>query len=406
LHTPAGTLVHTGDFKFDQTPIDGSLFDISRMSRIGEEGVLILLSDCTNVERPGFVQSERVVGETFERVFSAAKRRVIMACFASNVHRVQQAIDVSVRYGRKVALLGRSMERNMETAKQLGYLRIPDGTRIRAEEIESLPPHLVTIVTTGSQGEPMASLSRMAADEHQKVKIVKGDTVIVSATAIPGNEDLVWRTVNRLFQRGADVIYDGIMPVHVSGHGYAEELKLMLNLVNPRFVMPVHGEYRMLARYSAMAEQMGWPKQDIVRAEIGDIIEVDENSVRHCGKIPQHGAVLIDGAGVGDVSEVVLRDRAHLAQDGFLIIVVGLDQETGEIVAGPEVNSRGFVFMDESEYLIEEVKQKILERLENLDNTADNDFSSISQDLRQHVGKLLFKRTQRKPMILPVILEV
>jgi ribonuclease J len=406
LHTPAGTLVHTGDFKFDQTPVDGSLFDIARMSRIGQEGVLILLSDCTNVERPGFVQSERVVGETFDRVFAVAKKRVIMACFASNVHRVQQAIDVSVRYGRKVALLGRSMERNMETAKQLGFLRIPEGTRIRAEEIESLPPHLVTIVTTGSQGEPMASLSRMAADEHQKVKIVKGDTVIVSATPIPGNEDLVWRTVNRLFQRGADVVYDGISPVHVSGHGYAEELKLMLNLVNPRFVMPVHGEYRMLARYSTMAEKMGWPRQDIVRAEIGDIIEVDENAVHNRGKISQYGAVLIDGAGVGDVSEVVLRDRAHLAQDGFLVIVVGLDQETGEIVAGPEVNSRGFVFMDESEYLIEEVKQKILERLENRADTADNDFSAVAQDLRANVGKLLFKRTQRKPMILPVIMEV
>ena len=298
------------------------------------------------------------------------------------------------------------MERNMDTAKQLGFLKIPEGVRIRAEEIESLPPNMVTIVTTGSQGEPMASLSRMAADEHQKVKIAKGDTVIVSATAIPGNEDLVWRTVNRLFQRGAEVIYDGLMPVHVSGHGYAEELKLMLNLVNPRFVMPVHGEYRMLARYAAMAEQMGWPRQDIVRAEIGDIIEVSENAVVHRGKIPQHGAVLIDGAGVGDVSEVVLRDRAHLAQDGFLVIVLGLDHETGEIVAGPEVNSRGFVFMDESEYLIEEVKQKILERLENLADTADNDYSSVAQDLRAQVGKLLFKRTQRKPMILPVIMEV
>lgn len=406
VHTPAGTLVHTGDFKFDQTPIDGQLFDIAKMARIGEEGVLILLSDCTNVERAGFVPSERIVGETFDTVFRNAGKRVIIACFASNVHRVQQAVDMSVKHGRKIALLGRSMERNMEVAQQLGYLRIPEGLRVRSDEIADFPPERLTVVTTGAQGEPMSSLARMAIDDHRQIKVNPGDTVILSATAIPGNEDAVWRTVNHLFQRGANVIYDPIAPVHVSGHAYAEELKLMLNLVNPRFVMPVHGEYRMLARYATMAEQMGWPREDIVRAEIGDIVEVDENCVRIAGKVEQSGLVLIDGTGVGDVSEVVLRDRQHLGADGFLVLVVGLDKETAEVVVGPEVISRGFVFMDESEYLIEEVKQKIIEHLDEMPEDAEPDYGVTSHDLRNVVGKLLFKRTQRRPMILPIILEV
>jgi ribonuclease J len=406
LHTPAGTLVHTGDFKFDQTPIDGQLFDIGKMARIGEEGVLILLSDCTNVERAGFVPSERIVGETFDSVFRNAAKRVIIACFASNVHRVQQAVDMSVKHGRKIALLGRSMERNMEVAQQLGYLRIPEGLRVRSDDIADFPPGDLTVVTTGAQGEPMSSLARMAIDDHRHIKLIPGDTVILSATAIPGNEDAVWRTVNHLFQRGANVIYDPIAPVHVSGHAYAEELKLMLNLVNPRFVMPVHGEYRMLARYAAMAEQMGWPREDIVRAEIGDIVEVDEDCARVVGRVEQSGSVLIDGTGVGDVSEVVLRDRQHLGADGFLVLVIGLDKETGEIVVGPEVISRGFVFMDESEYLIEEVKQKIIEHLDDLPEDSEPDYSITSHDLRNVVGKLLFKRTQRRPMILPIILEV
>jgi len=404
VHTPAGTLVHTGDFKFDQTPIDGQLFDIARMSRIGEEGVLILLSDSTNVERPGFVPSERIIGETFDTVFRQAKKRVIIACFASNVHRVQQAIDTSVRYKRKVAFLGRSMERNMEVAAQLGHLRIPQGVKIKADDIDNYKPNEICVVTTGAQGEPMASLSRMAIDDHKHIKIQEGDTVVVSATPIPGNEDAVWRTVNHLTQRGAHCIYEGMMPVHVSGHAYAEELRLMLNLVNPRFVMPVHGEYRMLARYAAMAEGMGWPKEDIVRCEIGDIVEVDEESVRIVGKAP-HGKILIDGTGVGDVSEVVLRDRMHLGNDGFLVIVVGLDRETSEVVTGPDVVSRGFVFMDESEYLMEEIKQKVIENLDALEQ-VEPDIPAISANLRNAVSKMLYKKIQRRPMIMPVIMEV
>ena len=404
IHTPAGTLVHTGDFKFDQTPIDGQLFDIAKLTRIGQDGVLVLLSDCTNVERPGFVPSERTVSETFDRVFRDAPKRIIMACFASNVHRVQQAVDMSVKFGRKVALMGRSMERNMEMAQQMGYLNIPEGTRIRADEIEDYFPQQVTVITTGSQGEPMAALSRMAVDDHRKIKIVPGDTVIVSASAIPGNESAVYRTINHLYRRGANVLYDGLAPVHVSGHGYAEELKLMLNLVDPQYVMPVHGEYRMLHLYSKIAEEMGWPPEDIIRAEIGDIVEVGEDVAGIIGKVDKSGAVLIDGAGIGDVSEIVLRDRMHIGQDGFLVLVVGISAETGEIIQGPEVISRGFVFMDESVELVDQIKQVIIDKIKNLPAT-DNDFLVVQQDLRMAVARFLEKKTKRRPMILPILLD-
>ena len=405
VHTPAGTLVHTGDFKFDQTPVDGQLFDIARLTRIGQEGVLVLLSDCTNVERPGFVPSERNVGDAFDAIFKDAPRRIIMACFASNVHRVQQAIDFSVKYGRKVALMGRSMERNMDMAQQMGYLRVPEGTRIRADEIEDYFPQQVTVITTGSQGEPMAALSRIAVDDHRKLKIVAGDSVILSASAIPGNEDAVYRTINHLFRRGANVFYDSIAKVHVSGHGYAEELKLMLNIVEPQYVMPVHGEYRMLHMYSKIAEDMGWPPEDIIRAEIGDIVEVGEDVAGVVGRVEKSGAVLIDGTGIGDVSDVVLRDRMHIGTDGFLVLVVGISQETGEIVSGPEVISRGFVYMDKSEELVEQIKQVIVDKIKNLPE-EDNDWLVVQQDLRDAVGKFLYKKTARRPMILPILLDL
>jgi ribonuclease J len=405
VHTPAGTLVHTGDFKFDQTPVDGQLFDIARLTRIGQEGVLVLLSDCTNVERPGFVPSERFVSDAFDKIFQDAPRRIIMACFASNVHRVQQAIDMSAKYGRKVALMGRSMERNMEMAQQMGYLRVPEGTRIRADEIEDYFPQQVTVITTGSQGEPMAALSRIAVDDHRKLKIVAGDTVIVSASAIPGNEDAVYRTINHLFRRGANVFYDTIAKVHVSGHGYAEELKLMLNIVEPQYVMPVHGEYRMLHMYSNIAEEMGWPPEDIIRAEIGDIVEVGEDVAGVIGRVEKSGAVLIDGTGVGDVSDIVLRDRMHIGSDGFLVLVVGISQETGEIVSGPEVISRGFVYMDQSEELVEQIKQVIVEKIKHLPE-EDNDWMIVQQDLRDAVSKFLYKKTARRPLILPILLDL
>ncbi len=292
----------------------------------------------------------------------------------------------------------------MEVAMQLKHLRLPDGLRIKPDDIENYPAHEVCVVTTGAQGEPMASLSRMAIDDHKSIKVREGDTIIVSATAIPGNEDAVWRTVNHLFARGANVIYDPLMTVHVSGHGYQEELRLMLNLVNPQYVMPVHGEYRMLTRYAKMAEEMGWPKSDIIRVEIGDIVEVDAEAARVIGKAP-HGNILIDGTGVGDVSEVVLRDRAHLGNDGFLVIVIGLDGENSELVVGPEITSRGFVFMDESELLIEEIKQKVNEVLGDLEE-VEPDIPAISTNLRNAISKMLYKKTSRRPLIMPVILEV
>jgi ribonuclease J len=405
IHTPAGTLVHTGDFKFDQTPVDGQLFDIARLTRIGQEGVLVLLSDCTNVERPGYVPSERIVGDSFERIFQEAPKRIIMACFASNVHRVQQAVDMSVKCGRKVALMGRSMERNMEMAQQMGYLNIPEGTRIRADEIEEYFPQQVTVITTGSQGEPMAALSRMAVDDHRKIKITAGDTVIVSASAIPGNESAVYRTINHLYRRGAHVLYDDMALVHVSGHGYSDELKLMMNLVEPQYVMPVHGEYRMLTLYAKMAEEMGWPQEDIIRAEIGDIIEVSEESAGIVGRVDKSGPILIDGTGIGDVSDVVLRDRQHIGQDGFLVIVIGLNAETGEILTGPEVISRGFVYMDQSTELVDQIKQLIIDKIQNLPE-HDNDVAVVQQDLRDAVNKFLYKKTQRRPMILPILLDI
>jgi ribonuclease J len=405
VHTPAGTLVHTGDFKFDQTPVDGQMFDIARLTRIGQDGVLVLLSDCTNVERPGFVPSERSLTESFDQIFRDAPKRIIMACFASNVHRVQQAVDMSVKNGRKVALMGRSMERNMEMAQQMGYLKIPEGTRIRADEIEEYFPQQVTVITTGSQGEPMAALSRIAVDDHRKLKIVAGDTVIVSASAIPGNESAVYRTINHLYRRGANVLYDTVAAVHVSGHGYSEELKLMLNLVEPQYVMPVHGEYRMLTLYARMAEEMGWPPEDIIRAEIGDIVEVGEDTAGVIGRVEKSGPVLIDGTGIGDVSEVVLRDRQHIGQDGFLVLVVGLSAETGEILTGPEVISRGFVYMDKNVELVDQIKQLIVDKLHNLPE-HDNDFTVVQQDIRDVVSKFLYKKIQRRPMILPILLDL
>jgi len=405
VRTPAGTLVHTGDFKFDQTPVDGQLFDIAKLTRIGAEGVLVLLSDTTNVERPGFTPSERIVGGSFEKIFGDAQKRIIMACFASNVHRVQQAVDVSVKFGRKVALMGRSMERNMEMAQAMGYLKIPEGTLIRADEIEDFFPQQVTVITTGAQGEPMAALSRIAVDDHRKIKMVAGDTVILSASAIPGNEAAVNRTLNHLFRRGANVYYDGIATVHVSGHGCAEELRLMLNLVEPQYVMPVHGEYRMLHLYAKMAQDMGWPEEDIIRAEIGDIIEVSEESAGVVGKVEKSGAVLIDGTGVGDVSDIVLRDRQHIGSDGFLVLVVGVSQETGEIVTGPEVISRGFVYMDQSEELVEQIKQLIIDKINNLP-AEDNDWLIVQQDIREVVSRFLTKKTGRRPMILPILLDL
>ena len=405
IRPPAGTVVHTGDFKFDQTPVDGRLFDVVKLARVADDGVLALVTDTTNIERPGFVPSERIVGQTFDRVFREAEGRVIIASFASQIHRMQMAIDSSLRFGRKVATVGRSMSNNFDMAASLGYLTAPEGVRVRADDITGMKPKEVTILTTGSQGEPLAGLARMAGAEHRQVRIQDGDTVILSATPIPGNEDAVWRVVNRLIARGAKVIYDSLMPVHVSGHGNQEELKLVLNIVNPQYVVPVHGEHRMMALYAQIAEEMGWLREDIFRLEIGDMLELDEDRGRVIDRVPS-GSVLVDASGSAGIHEVVLRDRQHLAEDGFVVVVVGLSQETGEIVSGPEILSRGFVYMDHSEELMREAGDHIREMLEKLPGEGPRELDAISVDVRQSLKRFLEKRTNRRPMILPHIIEI
>ena len=406
IKTPAGTVIHTGDFKFDQTPVDGQLFDVAKLARICDEGVLALASDTTNIERPGTVPSERIVGQTFERVFRDAPGRVIIASFASQIHRMQMAVDCSQKLGRKVAAVGRSLAQNMDMAAKMGYLNVPEGIRVRGEEINQYKPQQITILTTGSQGEPLAGLSRMASDDHRQVKIQKGDTIILSASPIPGNEDAVWRVVNNLIARGANVIYDALMPVHVSGHGNAEELKLVLNIVNPQYVVPVHGEHRMMALYAKTAEEMGWLPEDIFRLEIGDMLEMDETKGQIVDRVPS-GSVLVDNSGSqAGIHEVVLRDRQHLAEDGFLIVVAALNRETGELVSGPEILSRGFVYMDHSEELIAEATEQVRQTLTSLPGGGHRDVEAMGYEIRTSLKKFLEKRTNRRPMILPMVMEL
>jgi len=405
IRTPAGNIIHTGDFKFDQTPVDGRLFDVAKLARISEEGVLALVSDTTNVERPGYVPTERIVGQTFERVFREAPGRVIIASFASQIHRMQMAVDCSLKLGRKVATIGRSISQNFEMAQSLGYLTVPEGIRLRGDDINSLPQNQLTILTTGSQGEPLAGLSRMASDEHRQVRIQEGDTVILSASPIPGNEDAVWRVVNRLIGRGANVIYDSLMPVHVSGHGNQEELKLVLNITNPQYVVPVHGEHRMMALYAKIAEEMGWLRDDIFRLEIGDVLELDDAHGKVVDRVPS-GSVLVDGSGTAGIHEVVLRDRQHLAEDGFVVVVAALNAETGELVSGPEILSRGFVYVDQSADLLTDATAHVKELLTNLPGAGPRDTDAIQSDVRQSLKKFLEKRTNRRPLILPLIMEL
>ena len=406
IKTAAGTIIHTGDFKFDQTPVDGQLFDVAKLARISDEGVLALVTDTTNIERPGYVPSERIVGQTFERVFREAPGRVIIASFASQIHRMQMAVDSSKKLGRKVAAVGRSLAQNMDMATQMGYLTVPEGIRVRGEDINQYKPQQITILTTGSQGEPLAGLSRMASDDHRQVKIQKGDTVILSASPIPGNEDAVWRVVNNLIARGANVIYDALMPVHVSGHGNAEELKLVLNIVNPQYVIPVHGEHRMLALYAKTAEEMGWLPEDIFRLEIGDMLELDQEKGAVIDRVPS-GAVLVDNSGsASGIHEVVLRDRQHLAEDGFLVVVAALNRETGELISGPEILSRGFVYMDHSEELIADATAQVRTMLQNLPGEGPRDFDAMGYEIRTVLKKFLEKRTNRRPMILPLVMEL
>lgn len=407
LDTPEGVVVHTGDFKFDQTPVNDQYADLHRMAEIGKKGVLALLSDSTNAERPGYTGSEKSVGVEIEEVFRKAKQRVVIATFASNIHRVQQVFDAAAATNRKVTVIGRSMVNVVSIASELGYLNIPDGMLIEPEEVNKLAADRVVILSTGSQGEPMSALTRMARSTHRKVDILPGDTVIIAATPIPGNERDVGRTVDELFRIGANVIYGpgSVTGVHVSGHGSQEELKLMLNLMKPKYFIPIHGEYRMLRQHGLLAESVGMAKEDIFMCDIGDTVEI-QNGVARKGSKVQSGNILIDGLGVGDVGNIVLRDRKLLSQDGILVVVVTLSKQDGKILSGPDIISRGFVYVRESEGLLEEANRIVTNTLTKLMNENVNEWASLKTNVKDVLGRFLYEQTRRRPMILPIIMEV
>lgn len=405
IFTPLGTIIHTGDFKVDQTPIDGEVMDFHRLAELGQAGVLLLMSDSTNVERPGYTLSERVVGQTLEEVFSAIKGRIIVASFASNIHRVQQIINAARQHNRKVCIVGRSMENVASIAMDLGYLKVPGGTLIDVDELDRFPANQVVIITTGSQGEPMSALTRMAMAEHRKVGIIPGDTVIISATPIPGNERLVHRVINFLYKQGAEVISQPFTGVHASGHPSQEELKLMLNLTRPRYFLPVHGEYRHLKRHAALAEAVGISPENIFVAENGDVLEITSRNARLAEPISA-GNVLVDGLGVGDVGNIVLRDRKLLSQDGILVVVATIDRQNGAVLAGPDIVSRGFVYMREAEPLLEEAKARVKEALTKCQSENVTEWGMLKSSVRESLSNFLYDKTKRRPMILPIIMEI
>jgi len=405
ITTPAGLVVHTGDFKLDPTPVDGQLMDFHRFAEYGERGTLLLLSDSTNAEKGGFTFSEKEVRRAFEDIFSNTRGRIIIATFASNIHRIQQAIDVAVKYGRKVILSGRSIVSNAQIALDLGYLKIPMETWLKLEDLKKLEDHEVVIITTGSQGEPMSVLSRIAIDEHKQIKIREGDTVILSAKMIPGNERAIGKIINHLFRRGANVIYEKVSEVHVSGHASKEELKLMLNLIKPRYFMPIHGEYRHLIYHSMLAKKMDIPKENIFIMQNGDVLEINDTEARKSGNI-NSGRIFIDGKGYGDVEEMVLRDRLRLAHDGIVIILLAIEKLTGNIVSGPEIISRGFVFEDVSQEIINNVKELLEKTIKGLEREYIADTSLLKAKIRSTLKKYLRDTMDRRPMIMPIIIEV
>lgn len=406
ITTPAGVILQTGDFKIDTTPIDGEVIDLSRIARLGEKGILCLLSDSTNAQRPGFTPSERTVGESFERLFPKADgKRLIVATFASNIHRVQQIIDVAESVGRKVALSGRSLENVVATAAELGYLRVPDGILISIDQISRYPHDKLVIITTGSQGEPMSALYRMAFSEHRRVEIGNGDYVIISATPIPGNEKTVGKVVDELLKRGAEVVYERMYDVHVSGHACQEELKLMLSLTKPKFFIPVHGEQKHLQKHAALAESMGISPKNIFIADNGRQVELTKRKMTQASDVPA-GQVFVDGYGVGDVGNAVIRERKRLAEDGLMIISAVIERETGKLVAGPDVISRGFVFVRDSEKLIAEAKLVAQIVIDECIHDGFIDWGVIRNRMRDDISRLLYDRTKRSPMVLPVITSV
>ena len=406
IRCEGGTIVHTGDFKIDTTPIDGGMMDLGRLAEIGQEGVLCLMSDSTNAERPGFTESERKVGESFETLFrKAGNNRIIVATFSSNIHRVQQIMNVAASLGRKVALVGRSLENVVSISAELGYLNIPEGIVIDINMINRYPADKLVIITTGSQGEPMSALTRMAFSDHRKVEIHPNDYVIISATPIPGNEKTVSRVVNELMKLGADVVYEKMYEVHVSGHACQEELKMIMGIVKPKYFIPVHGELKHLRKHAGLALSMGIPKENILIADNGRVAEISKKALRCTSTVPA-GRVFVDGYGVGDVGSVVLRDRKHLAQDGLVIVAVCIDRESGMIVSGPDVVTRGFIYVKESEELINAAREVAVEAIEAQTDGGYFDWNSIKASLRDEISHLMYERTKRSPMILPVIMEV
>lgn len=406
VHTPAGVIVHTGDFKVDYTPIEGGIIDLARFGELGNKGVLALLSESTNAERPGYTATERKVGESFKSLFAGAEgKRIIVATFSSNIHRIQQIINNAAAWERKVAVSGRSMLNVLTTAKELNYIKIPDGMLVDIEEVNKYPPEKMVIITTGSQGEPLSALSRMSSGDHRQVTITPNDLIIISATPIPGNEKFVGKLVNELMKQGAEVVYEAMYEVHVSGHACQDELKMMLALTKPKFFIPIHGEYKHLKKHESLAIKMGIPEENIFLLNIGQVVETDSVEMKVVGQV-QAGRVLVDGLGVGDVGSVVLRDRKHLSEDGLIVVVTTINRETGAVAAGPDIVSRGFVYVKESEELMEEAKQLVAKTLQNCCDRNIREWGNIKSSVRDELGNFIFQKTKRSPMILPIIMEV
>ncbi len=405
ITTPAGTILHTGDFKVDYTPIDGQLMDLGKIAELGNQGILALMSDSTNSERKGFTMSESSVGELFDTVFLNCTKRIVVATFASNVHRIQQIVNSAIKYGRKIAVCGRSMINIISTSIELGYIKCPDNIFIDIDMIGNYTDDKLVIITTGSQGEPMSALTRMAAGDHRKIKITPNDLIIISATPIPGNEKYVSKVIDDLMQLGAEVVYSALANVHVSGHACQEEQKLIMALAKPKYFIPVHGEYRQLRAHAETAELMGISKDNIFMLTNGRILEINEEECKFNGTVPS-GRILVDGLGVGDVGNIVLRDRQHLAQDGLIVIVLTMDSQTGEVVAGPDVISRGFVYVRESENLMDDVKSVVRHEISKCEERGIRDWATIKSTVKENLRDYLFIKTKRNPMIIPIIMEV
>lgn len=405
IGTPLGTVIHTGDFKIDITPIQGSMMDLARLGQLGNEGVLALLSDSTNVEKPGYSASERKVGASFNKLFMGCDKRIIITTFASNVHRLQQIIDVAAKYGRKVAITGRSMENVLHVASVLGYVKIPENVMVDLEKVNSLPHEKTVIISTGSQGEAMSALYRMAFSEHKQIKVDAGDRVIISASAIPGNETMISRVIDELFHKGAEVIYDRNTDLHVSGHASQEEQKMVLALTKPKYFIPVHGEYRMLVKHAELGRMMGVKPQNIVIAENGKVIEISKKGIR-CEETVQAGAVMLDGSGTSEVGSVVMRDRHRLAEDGMIVVVLPYSSDDRKLLSEPEIITRGFIYVKEAEAMMDELKRVTLESVAACEEQRVTDWTAIKNRVKSNLSGYLYKTTRRSPMILPVISEI